>query len=323
MNEVKIIGTGRYVPERVVTNDDLTLLVDTSHEWIYSRSGIKERRISEGQGTTELASNAALEALKDSGVKPEELDLIIVATASPDTFIPSTSCSVQAIIGAVNATAFDVSAACSGFLYGVNIATQFIRTGQCKNALVIGSEVLSKIIDWSDRNTCVLFGDGAGAIVLSSSQERGVISVYSGSDGSKGNLLRMSALPVENPYAPKCELTDKKVVMDGREVFKFATKIIEKSLEEVIKNTDISLNDIKYIVPHQANLRIIEYVSKRFDIDMGKFVVNLERYGNTSSASIPIAFDELVKSGRLQRGDLVVFVGFGGGLTWGAALIQY
>lgn len=323
MNEVKIIGTGSYAPLNIVTNEDLSKIMDTSDEWIFSRTGIRERKISLTENTSDLSTEAAIRALKSANVTAEEIDLIIVGTCTPDSFIPSTACLVQANIGAINATCFDISAACTGFIYGLNIATQFIKTGQSKTALVIGAETLSKIINWEDRTTSVLFGDGAGAAILKVSEDKGIISIYTGSDGVRGDVLKCEANPLTNPYITSEISHSKFVTMDGREIFKFAVKVIEKSIEEVLKGTGYSLEDIKYIIPHQANQRIIEYCSKKLNVAQDKFYMNLETYGNTSAGSIPIAFDELVNKNLLTKGDKVIFVGFGGGLTWGAALISY
>ena len=323
MNEVKIIGTGSYAPLNVVTNDDLSKIMDTSDEWIYSRTGIRERKISLTENTSDLSTVASIRALENAAIKAEDIDLIIVATCTPDNFIPSTACIVQANIGAINATCYDISAACSGFIYGLDIATQYIKTGRFKTALVIGAETLSKVINWEDRATCVLFGDGAGAAILKTSEDKGIISIYTGSDGVRGDVLKCEANPLINPYTSLESTYNKFVTMDGGEIFKFAVKVIEKSIEEVLKNTEYSLEDIKYIVPHQANQRIIAYCSKKLNLDQDKFYMNLDIYGNTSAASIPIAFDELVSKNLLNKGDKLIFVGFGGGVTWGAALINY
>ncbi|MCY6372111.1 beta-ketoacyl-ACP synthase III [Clostridium ganghwense] len=323
MYEVKIIGTGSYAPSNVVTNDDIAQFVDTSDKWISDRTGIKERRISKDEDTSVLSTKAAKLALENANVNPKDIDLIILATATPDYFIPSTACIIQEELGAVNATCFDISAACTGFIYGVNIATQFIKTGQSKTALVIGAEVLSKIVDWDDRNTCILFGDGAGAAILQRSDEKGIISVYTGSDGSGGEHLECPAVPLNNKFSGEEKSNDNIVSMNGREIFKFATKIMPKCIDEVLKNTEYNLEDIKYIVPHQANTRIIEYVAKKLNIDLNKFYMNLDRYGNTSGGSIPIALDEMVQKGLLNKGDKIILVGFGGGLTFGAELIEW
>ncbi|AJA50001.1 3-oxoacyl-[acyl-carrier-protein] synthase 3 [Clostridium pasteurianum DSM 525 = ATCC 6013] len=324
MNNVKIIGTGSYAPDRIIKNIDLSKIVDTNDEWISTRTGIKERRITEGENTSFLSTKAALQAIKNADIDPLDIDLIVVGTASPDSFIPSTACLVQAEIGAENATCFDISAACTGFVYALNIGTQFIKTGQCKTALVIGAEVLSKIVDWSDRSTCVLFGDGAGAAILQKSEDNGILSIYTGSDGrNAAKLLGCSAVPVNNPFINTINEQNSLVTMSGKDIFRFGTKIVPKCIEEVLKNQDCKVQDIKYIVPHQANMRIIDSAAKRLDIDSNKFYINLDKYGNTSAASIPIALDEMNKDGLLKKGDKIILVGFGGGLTFGSALIEW
>jgi len=324
MNNVKIIGTGSYIPQRKVNNDELSKLVDTNDEWIMSRTGIKERRISTGENTSELATKAALKALKNSNITPEDLDLIILATITPDAFMPSTACLVQANIGAVNALCFDISAACSGFIYGLDIATAMLKSGKRKTALVIGAETLSKIVDWKDRNTCVLFGDGSGCAILKISEESGISEFYSGSDGTKGEFLTTYAVPLINPFVETESIQTKSLItMNGTKVFKFATKIMSECIENIIKDNGESLDNIKYIVPHQANNRIIEYTAKKLGINVDKFFVNLEDHGNTSSASVPIALDELNSLGLLKSGDKIILVGFGGGLTYASVLITW
>lgn len=324
MGEAYIRGTGRYVPENLVTNFDLAEIVDTSDEWITTRTGIRERHISTGENTSHIAYHAAENALKDAGITADELDLIILATVTPDMFTPATACILQSMLGAKKAAAFDINAACSGFIYGMDVAVQFVRNGVYKNVLVVGSETLSKIVNWQDRSTCVLFGDGAGAAVISSSGQRGIGSIITGSDGTKGGVLRCTAVAVNNPFnKEQCEAEESYVVMEGREVFRFATTVIVESIEEILKRENLRIEDIKYFVPHQANLRIIDYASKKLGVDISKFYVNLERYGNTSSASIPIALDEMNKNGLLSKDDKIIIVGFGGGLTYGAALLQW
>ncbi|KOA19058.1 3-oxoacyl-[acyl-carrier-protein] synthase 3 [Clostridium homopropionicum DSM 5847] len=323
MFEVRILGTGSYAPDNVVKNKDISKLVDTNDEWIVERTGIRERRVSTGEETSMLSVEAARRAIKDAGISPEDIELIIVATATPDNFIPSTACMVQKELEAKNATCFDVSAACTGFIYAVSIATQFIKTGQIKTALVIGAETLSKILNWEDRNTCILFGDGAGAAVLQRSDKQGIISLYTGSDGTGGEHLVLPAVQLNNPYCKSNNDTKNFVSMNGREIFKFATKIVIKCIEEVLKDTPYTLEDIKYIIPHQANAKIIEFVAKKLKVDNSKFYINLDRYGNTSGASIPIALDEVNKKGLLSSGDKIILVGFGGGLTFGAQLIEW
>ncbi|WP_066501809.1 beta-ketoacyl-ACP synthase III [Abyssisolibacter fermentans] len=323
MNHAEIAGTGSYVPQKIMTNEDLERIVDTSDEWILSRTGIRQRRISEGENTSSLAAKAAIKALEDAKMDADDLDLIIVATVTQDTFTPSVSCLVQVEIGAKNASCFDITAGCSGFIYGINIGTQFINSGQYKNILVIGAEVLSKVTNWEDRNTCVLFGDGAGAVVLKASDNKGIISVYMGASGDENRYLEIPGIEVNNPFSPEVISKPSYIKMNGLEIFKFATKIIRKSFKNVLQNTDYSLDDIKYIIPHQANYRIINHVAQKAKIDINKFYLNLEKYGNTSSASIGIALDEMNKKGLLSKDDKIIMVGFGGGLTWGAILLKW
>ncbi|OPJ63605.1 beta-ketoacyl-ACP synthase III [Clostridium oryzae] len=325
MRNVKIKGTGRYVPDNIVTNFDLEKLVDTSDEWISTRTGIKERRISKGENTSDLAFKAAKKALESAEMSAEELDLIIVATVSPDAFTPATACIVQGLLGAKHAAAFDLNAACSGFVYAMQVAREMIKSGTYNNILIIGAEVLSKIIDWKDRNTCVLFGDGAGAIILSSSDEQGIMSIKLGADGSKGHALKCDAVPVNNAFMDQVNQQNKLrfISMEGREVFRFATTVMAEGIENILKDNSIDINEVKYIIPHQANYRIIDFTSKRLKVDISKFYINLQNYGNTSSATIPIALDELNEKGLLEKGDILIFVGFGGGLTHGAALVKW
>ncbi|KEI02761.1 beta-ketoacyl-ACP synthase III [Clostridium botulinum] len=323
MYNVKIISTGKYIPNNIVTNDDISKFVDTNDKWISERTGIKERRISTGENTSDMAIKAAIAALEKFSIKASDLDLIIVATCTPDSFVPSTACIVQDKLGASKATCFDVSAACTGFIYALGVASQFIKTGQVKNALVIGAETLSKMLNWEDRTTCILFADGAGAAIVERSEEVGLISQYTGSDGTGGKALKCDALPVRNPYCKVDDNFKDTLSMEGREVFKFAVNAMIESVNKVLENTEYNLQDIDYIVPHQANIRIIEFVSKKLKIPQDKFYVNLDKYGNTSGASIPIALDEMNKKGMFKKGDKIILVGFGGGLTFGAHLIQW
>lgn len=326
MYSVEIIGTGSFVPEHRVSNEDISKFVDTSHEWISKMTGIKERRISTNQNTSELAIESAREALKDAGVAPEEVELIIVATATPDNFFPSTACLVQAGIGAIKATSFDISAACTGFIFALSIAGQFIKTGRYKTALVIGAEVLSKVIDWEDRNTCVLFADGAGAAVLRRGNE-GIVSEITGSDGNGSESLECPAVQLKNKFTVRANEADQNkpsyISMNGREIYKFAVKMIPECILKVLENTGYSLEDIRHIIPHQANIRILDAAAKKLQIDSDKFYVNLHQYGNTSGASIPIALDEMSRNGLLKAGELIIIVGFGAGLTYGAQLIKW
>lgn len=321
-----ITGVGAYLPERVLSNDELQKMVDTNDEWIRTRSGIKERRInSPEQATSDLAVIAGERALADAGVAPEELGLIIVATSTPDTIFPSTACLVQDRLGAKNAAAFDLSAGCSGFIYALATGSQFITSGTYKKVLVIGAESLSRIVNWEDRKTCVLFGDGAGAVVLSPvSQGNGILSFSLRSDGSKGALL---SLPAGGSRLPATrETVEQKlhtIHMEGREVFKFAVRVMAKAAMEVLAGAGLNKSDIDYFIPHQANIRIIESAANRLDLPMDKVLINLDRYGNTSAASIPLALEEAVHSGRIKQGDHIVMVGFGAGLTWGAAVVKW
>lgn len=324
MYSVEIIGTGSCIPENRVSNSDLSKFVDTSDEWISERTGIKERRITTGENTSDFAVGAAQKALEDAGISAEEIDLIIVATATPDYFFPSTACLVQKKIEANRATCFDISAACTGFIFGLSTAHQYLKTGLYQTALVIGSEVLSKIVDWEDRNTCVLFADGAGAAVLRRGEE-GIISEIMGSDGSGSEFLECPAVPLKNTFITPSpgEVRPSYLFMNGREVFKFAVNIVPECILKTLENTKYSLADITYIIPHQANLRIIDSAVKKLQVDKSKFFINLPKYGNTSSASIPIALDEMSREKLLKPGDLIVIVGFGGGLTYGAMLIKW
>ncbi|MDF2883043.1 MAG: 3-oxoacyl-(acyl-carrier-protein) synthase [Clostridiaceae bacterium] len=325
MNKVQIIGTGSYVPENVVTNEDLSKIVDTNDEWIVTRTGIKERRISTGENTSQISTKAALKAMESANIEAKDIDLIIVATLTPDCFTPSTACIVQKNIGAANATCFDLSAACTGFIYALDVASQFIITGRYKNALVIGAETLSKILDWKDRSTCVLFGDGAGAAVIKASNNNETISFYTASDGSKGDYLRSENIQVKNPFVKKnyALYDDNYIHMEGKEIFKFAVSAMGETIEKLLEKSGESIDNIKYIVPHQANLRIIDFTAKRLKIDPTKFFVNLSKFGNTSAASIAIALDDLVRSNVLKPKDKIILVGFGGGLTYGGAIFQW
>lgn len=320
-----IISTGSSVPELIVTNEELSKIMDTSDEWIKSRTGITERRISTNKDTSDFAYEAATRALQKAKLKAEDIDLIIVATVTPDMHMPSTACLVQKKLGAVNATAFDISAACTGFIYALSVADSMIKAGAHKIALIVGGEVLSKSIDWQDRSTAVLFGDGAAAVLLKESlNDSGIIGTYTKSKGKDGDVLTIGDKKVQNPYVDKV-IDDKSnyIEMNGREVFRFAVEVMPESILKVIESCKEKLEDIDFIVPHQANERIIRYVSKKLNIDYEKFYVNLDRFGNTSSASIPIALDEMNEKGLLKSGSKIILVGFGGGLTYGATLIKW
>lgn len=330
MNKAKIIGTGHHVPPFVVTNDDLAKIIDTSDEWIKTRTGIRERRISKGEGTSYIATQAAIKALEDAEISPEEIDFIIVATYTSDELVPSTACTVQGNIGAVNATCFDLSAACTGFLYSLDIATQFIRSGRAKCVLVIGAETQSKMVNWEDRATCVLFGDGAGAAILKASTEgKGdILASYTGCEGDKRQNLIIKGFPMRNPFIENgqgkmYDLTNSTITMDGKEIFKFAVRVMIQCAEELLKISGLSMDDIKFIIPHQANYRIIESTAKKLGVDMDKIFVDIDKYGNTSAASMGIALDELAKSGCIERGDKIMLIGFGGGLGYGGVIIEW
>jgi 3-oxoacyl-[acyl-carrier-protein] synthase III len=326
MMRARITGTGSAVPDKVLTNLDLEKMVDTTDEWITTRTGIKERRIAaEGEYTSTFATRAAEKALEMAGVRAEELDLIIVATITADLPFPATACLVQNNIKAVNAAAFDVSAACSGFVYGLSMADKYIRTGSAKKVLVIGAEVLSRIIDWTDRNTCLLFGDGAGAVVVEASAgDHGILSSHIHSDGSYWELLYQPGCGSRNP--PVQKTIDERLiymVMQGNEVFKLAVRAMEDVANEALAANGMSTADIDLFIPHQANRRIIDAIGKRLDLTEKQVFVNLDRYGNTSAASIPLALDEAMRASRIKEGDIVLFDAFGGGLTWGSALLRW
>ncbi len=325
-----IIGTGSYMPEKVLTNDDLSKIVDTSDEWITTRTGIRERRIAaEGQATSDMAAEAARRALADAGITAEEVNLIVVATVTPDMFFPSTACFVQKKIGASNAVCFDISAACSGFLYALQVARHFINTGNRTTALVIGAEKLSSLINWQDRNTCVLFGDGAGAVVIRRAEEGEdapgrVLSTVMGSDGNLADLLKVpgggSACPITAENALSRPNT---IHMEGRETFKHAVTRMCQASEQALEMAGLKKEDITLIIPHQANLRIIQAIADRLGLPHDKAFINLDKYGNTSAATIPVALDEANRAGRLKRGDILLLVAFGGGFTWASSVVRW
>ena len=323
---VSIIGTGSYVPERVLSNADLEKMVETNDEWIVSRTGIKERRIAaDDESTSDLAAKAALAAMENAGITADEIDLILVATITPDMFFPSTACFVQTKIGATNAACFDVSAACSGFLYAVEIAQQFITSHTYDTILVIGAEKLSSIVDWTDRNTCVLFGDGAGAAILRHrGGGHGVISTFMGSDGGLSDILYIPGGGSKHPINK--DNADQRlncIKMNGKETYKHAVTSMLEATQRVLADANLKPEDLACIIPHQANLRIIEAIAHRLKIPMERFMINLDRYGNTSAAAVAIALDEANRTGRMQVGDYVLLVVFGGGLTWASSVIQW
>lgn len=317
----RIIGTGSALPALCVSNQELQKIVDTTDEWIRSRTGIESRRVAVEETTTSMAVEAAKKALQDAETSPEELDLIIVGTISPDHYFPSTACEIQSALGAVNATAFDISAACAGFLFGLGIADAYLKTGAARTALVAGAETLSKMTDWSDRSTCVLFGDGAGAAVVRSG-EGGIISMVQGSDGARGGALTCEGRRVNNPYKESDASIDY-TKMNGQEVYKFAVKTVPKSIEEALLKADVKADEVKYFLLHQANLRIIESVAKRLGQSIEKFPTNLQECGNISAGSIPVLLDYVNRKGMLQKGDTIVMAGFGAGLTWGATVLTW
>ena len=323
MRNVEIASIGAYLPSLVVTNDKISELVETNHDWIVQRTGISERRISEGENTSDIATKAAELALERAGITAEDLDLIIVATISPDMFIPSVACLVQSNLDADKAACFDISVACSGFVYGLEIANGLMQTMNYKNALVIGAEVLSKVTDWTDRGTCILFGDGAGAAVIKQSETKGIIKSYLRADGKKGNALTIGGPDIDTPFSKEKVLKDRTIKMNGREVLRFAVSAIAEAVNEVLKDTDISIDEIKYIVPHQANYRIIKSAAEKLSLNVDKFYLNLDKVGNTSSASVPIVLNEMYEKGLLNKGDKIILVAFGGGLTYGATLMEW
>lgn len=326
MFKSRIIATGSYVPEKILTNFDLEKMVDTSDDWISERTGIKERRIaSKDQSTSDLAYEASKIALKQANIKAKDIDLIIVATVTGDMPVPSTACLLQNHLNAKNAAAFDINAACSGFIYGLSIADSFIKSGMYKRVLLVGAEILSKFTDWQDRTTCVLFGDGAGAVILEPTDEdNGIISTQLHSDGTLWELLNLPGGGSKNP--PSKDTIEKRLhflKMRGNETFKVAVRSLESIAVESLKKNNLKPSQLAALIPHQANLRIIQATADRLGLSMDKVVVNIDRYGNTSAASIPIALDEAVRMGRIRKNDYVLLEAFGGGLTWASALIKW
>ncbi|MFT3756814.1 MAG: beta-ketoacyl-ACP synthase III [Pseudoxanthomonas sp.] len=319
----RIAGTGSYLPEKVLTNEDLAKQVDTSDEWIRSRTGIGERHIAaEGQTSGDLGVEAALRAMQAAGVSAEDLDMIVVGTTTPDLVFPSTACLIQAKLGAEGCAAMDVNAACSGFVYALSVADKFIRCGDAKTVLVVGTETLSRIVDWTERTTCVLFGDGAGAVVLKADSETGILSTHLHADGSKKELL-WNPVGVSAGFRADEANCGAKINMKGNDVFKYAVKALDGVVDETLSANGLDKSDLDWLIPHQANLRIIEATAKRLEMSMDRVVVTVDKHGNTSSASVPLALDEAVRSGRVQRGELLLLEAFGGGFTWGSALLRY
>lgn len=314
----RIAGTGSYLPEKVLTNDDLTKIVETTNEWIESRTGIRERHIAaDDETTSDLGYHAAARALEAAGIEASQLDMIIVGTTTPDLIFPSTACLIQARLGATGSAAFDVNAACSGFLFALSVADKFIRSGDAKHVLVIGAETLTRIVDWTDRTTCVLFGDGAGAVVLKADEDTGILSTHLHADGSKKELLW-------DPVGVSVGF-DKpgKINMKGNDVFKYAVKALDSVVDETLQANGLDKSDLDWLIPHQANLRIIEATAKRLEMPMDRVVVTVDKHGNTSSGSVPLALDTAIRSGRVERGQLLLLEAFGGGFTWGSALLRY
>lgn len=327
MPSTRIVGTGSYAPQRVLTNFDLEKLVETSDEWIRTRTGISERRVAtEAEATSDLAYQASRRALEEAGVDPADLDMILVATITPDMFFPSTACILQDRLRAERAAAMDISAACSGFVYGLAVADGLLRLGSMRTVLLVGAETLTKIVNWKDRNTCVLFGDGAGAVILRAGEgERGILSTHLFADGARGSQLMMPGGGSRHPLSQRvldeglCAIQ----MANGNEVFKGAVRAMEEAALTALKQNNFDLEDLDLLVPHQANLRIINAVSQRLGLSEAKVCVNVQRFGNTSAASIPLALDEAVRAGRVKEGNLVLLCAFGGGLTWGSTLIRW
>jgi 3-oxoacyl-[acyl-carrier-protein] synthase-3 len=324
---VRITGTGSALPGKILTNAELEQLVDTSDEWITTRTGIRERRIAgEGEYTSTFAAEAARRAMTMAGAQPEEIDLIIVATVTPDFPFPSTACIVQDLLGATNATAFDLSAACSGFIYGLSIAEKYLRSGSARKVLVIGSEILSRVVDWKDRNTCVLFGDGSGAVVLEASEgDHALLSTHTFSNGTHWNLLYQPGSGSRNPATDPRTIAEGRIylTMEGNDVFKHAVRAMGEAAEAALEANGLSPAEIGLLIPHQANQRIVDATSKRLGLGSDRVFTNLDRYGNTSSASIPIALDEANRQGVLKPGSKLMMVAFGGGFTYGSALVNW
>jgi len=319
----RIAGTGSYLPEKVLTNADLERMVDTNDEWIVSRSGIRERHIAaDGETTSDLAFHAATRALEAAGLAASDVELIVVGTTTPDIIFPSTACLVQHRLGANGCAAFDVNAACSGFIYALSVADKFIKTGTVKNALVIGAETLSRMVDWTDRSTCVLFGDAAGAVVLRAASEAGILSTHLHADGGKKHLL-YNPVGVSVGFDAELPNCGVKVMMAGSDVFKYAVKALDSVVDETLAANGLDKSDLDWLIPHQANLRIIEATAKRLQMSMDRVIVTVDRTGNTSAGSVPLALDEAVRSGKVQRGQLLLLEAFGGGFTWGSALLRY
>lgn len=315
----RIAGTGSYLPAKTLTNVDLESRVETSDEWIYARTGIRERHVAaDDEKASDLALQAARKAIEAAGITADQLGLIIVATTTPDMVFPSTACILQAKLGVKDCPAFDVQAVCSGFVYALSVADQFVRSGQCEYALVVGSEVYSRILDWGDRSTCVLFGDGAGAVVLRGDEQRGILSSHLHADGSYANILSVPGSVCGGKVSGRPLLQ-----MEGNAVFKFAVKVLSEVADEALAANNLQRSDVDWLIPHQANIRIIQATAKKLGLSMEKVVATVDRHANTSAASIPLALDEAVRDGRIRPGQHVLLAGVGGGFTWGAVLIKW
>lgn len=318
----RIAGTGGYLPEKVMTNGDLEKIVETSDEWITERTGIRQRHIvSDGETTCDIAEKAARQAIDAAGMTPQDIDLIVVATTTPDRIFPSSACLLQARLDIHGCAAFDVQAVCTGFVYALAVAEKFVRTGSAKRALVVGAETTSRILDWSDRTTCVLFGDGAGAVVLEASDEPGILSTHLHADGDYADLLTVPE-GVSNGFE-KMQAGEAYIKMQGNEVFKMAVKTLGRIVDETLAANDMQKSDVDWLVPHQANIRIISATAKKLNMPMDRVIVTVDHHGNTSAASIPLALDVAVRDGRIKRGETLLLEAFGGGFTWGSALLKY
>lgn len=318
----RIIGTGRYLPEKILTNKDLEQMVDTSDQWITERTGIRQRHVAaEGQTTCDLAEMAARQAMEDAGLKPGDIDLLLVGTTTPDLIFPSTACLLQHRLGMAECGAFDINAACSGFIYALSVADQYIRNGTARNVLVVGAETLTRMLDWNDRGTCVLFGDGAGAAVLTADENPGIMSTHIHANGGYSDLLKVD-VGVSRGFKAE-ERGGVSVSMKGNEVFKVAVNTLGRIVDETLAANNLEKEDLDWLIPHQANLRIIKATAKKLKMSMDQVVVTVDRHGNTSAASVPMALDEALRSGRIRRGDKLLLEAFGGGFTWGAALVAY
>ncbi|MFV0467286.1 MAG: beta-ketoacyl-ACP synthase III [Lachnospiraceae bacterium] len=320
--KTRICGTGSLLPAKIVTNDDLSKIMDTSDEWIRSRTGIEARHLATEETLTDLCKSACEQALEESQIPASEIDLIIAATLTPDRLLPALACELQRELGADKAVAFDLNAACSGFLFALSAADAYIKSGMYKNALIVGGEILSKIMDWTDRSTCVLFGDGAGAAVLKADETAGIMGISQGSDGAKGEALVCNNRKNNNPYVQN-SMDLEYVAMNGQEVYKFVVRTVPPAILEAIERSDLTIGDIDLFIVHQANMRIIEAVAKRLEVPMEKFPTNLQQCGNISAGSVPILLDEVCKKGMIKKGDKIVLAGFGAGLTWGAVVLTW